>query len=274
MPTTSTTSGDNPGDEVTPPAPVTETDNQTANPGDNLDDASKSTDTTADDGDKPADDSTKSGDTPASKFDDDLDDWAEKRKMPKPENDDQRQAYQEIRDSQRDFTREQQAKKNASELDTTVKDARAEVTTEDDDDDPIVKRQNKLESDLQQEREIRKQSEFYTSNKVTEEEHKQIMTVLKEKLARPTTDAGKRAAVETWTDPDALPDLLDIARSRLSKATDLSSVKTEAARKERERIARESQATGPGRAATTNSTTDVSDQQAAVDRWKKRYGKS
>ncbi len=270
----STTPADNPtnndaaADSTTVTDPKPGTDTQPADSSDNLNDSSKSTDDSAD-GDKPTDGDGK--DAPASQFDDDLDDWIEKRKFPKPTNDEERQAYQDQRNEQRQYTRDQQAKREAADakaLGDEIHKTKPEVNDEDDDDlDPLEKRQNKIEEQLAQERNTRLQSEFYTTNKVTEEEHKAILDIYKEKVSKPTTPEGKKAAFDLWSSPDALGDLLDLARARISKNTDPSLATDEAARKERERIAKESQATSPGRGAKTTTSGKKTPEQERLERF-------
>lgn len=276
----STTPGDNPtnsdagADSITTTDPQPGTDNQPANNGDNLD-PSKSTDPKAADGDtKPADD--KSGktddkgaeDNPASQLDTDLDEWITKRGFKAPETDAEKQAYQDLRNEQRDFTRSRQAGADAAELDKEVSAAKTDNTpaASDEDDEPTEeqKRLDLIEANQERERTTRLQSEFYVTNKVTNDEHKQIMDVIKEKIAARPTVEGKRAAIDLWGNPDSLPDLLDIARARLAKATDSSAVADEAAQKERERIAKESNSRSPGRSAVAPPV----DQSAADERTK------
>lgn len=274
----STTDADNPtnsdasADSTTTTDQNTSTDNQPAGDSDNLD-ASKSTDTTttADDDNQSTDDTNNDSaddDTPALQFDDDIDDWAAKRKLPTPENDEQRVAYQEQRDQQREWTRERQAKKDASDLSKTLSDAKPDDANEDDDDDidPLEKRQNELEAQLKQEKTTRLQSEFYTENKVTKEEAKAILDIMKEKFARPTTPEGKKKAFELWSSPDALPDLLDLAKAKVGQ-TSSDVVADEAARKERERIAKESQANSPGRGAKNQTDGDKTPEQQRLERF-------
>lgn len=272
MPEISTTSADNPADgaasDTTAPAG---TDNQTGKETDNLD-GSKSPETTSADGDKKPADEGKKDDTPASTFDDDIDDWIEKRGLPKPTDDAQKQKYQDLRNEQRSYTRDQQAKKDAAELGKTVADTKPETKNDDDDDlDPLEKRQNKIENELAAERATRQQSEFYATNKVTDAEHKAVLEIYKEKVNRPTTPEGKQKAFELWSHPDSLSDLLDLARARIAKTTDNSAIADEAAQKERERIARESQAKSPGRSATTTTTPDLTNEQARTEALKARY---
>jgi hypothetical protein len=271
MPEVSTTPVDNPDDaaNATPPAPDSGTDNQPAPTGDNLD-GSKPTDG-SDGGDKTPPE--KKDDTPVSTFDDDIDDWIKKRNLPVPTDDAQKQEYQNLRNEQREFTRERQAKKDAGVLGDVIADTKKDILTDDDEDDETEKRLNKLEADRVAERETRLQSEFYTTNKVSDTEHKAILDIYREKTSRATTPEAKKAAVELWSSPDMLPDLLDLARAKIAKTTDNSAVADEAARKERERIARESEANSPRGAASTTSTQDKTADQAAIDRWKTRYNK-
>jgi hypothetical protein len=282
----STTPGDNPtnGDGAadattsTDPQPGTET--QPADKGDNLDDSSKSTDdTTPADGDtKPADDSKsdedKLDDTPASQLDEDLDEWIESRKAPKPTTDAERQAYQDLRNEQRDYTREQQAKKDAADLAKTIdadKDENTPDADEDEEDDELEKTVKELKADRDQERTTRLQSEFYQSNKVTPDEHKQILDLIKEKVAARPTKESKLAALNLWGSPEMLPDLLDMAKARIAKTADTSTVADEAAQAERERIAKESNAKSPSRSASTTTTSDKTEEQARQDALRDRY---
>ena len=303
MPEPSTTpdddqkNGDGAADTTTSTGNDTGTDNQPADKGDNLDEASKSTDTTdSADGDKTStddksDSDDKSGDddkgegadddTPASKFDDDLDDWAAKRNMPKAETDEQRQAYQDLRDSQREFTKKRQAEKEAAnsaelakandDLKSELKGDDAEGADDDDDEkDPLEKTVEELKADRDAERTTRLQSEFYQSNSVTDAEHKQILEVIKEKVNRPATTEGKLQAHAIWTHPSALPDLLDIARARIANSTDKSAIADEAAREERERIAKESQAASSGRGAkVTTPAKEKTDDERRLELWDK-----
>lgn len=291
MPEPSTTPGDNPtnndakaeGTTVTDPQPGT--DNQPAPTGDNLDEASKSDDKTPADDKKPADDNKPDDgkpaegteDAPASQLDEDLDEWIEKRKLPPATTDEQKQEYQNLRNSQREYTREQQAKKDAADLASTVDDLKEEnkpdPDDDDDEDDELAKDVKELKARDEAREVTRLQSEFYTSNKVTSEEGKQITDILKEKIASRPTKEGKIAALELWSKPEMLPDLLDIARARLTKATDTSAVADEAARLERERIAKESNANSPSRAASSTTTSDPSEDEARRKRFEERYKK-
>lgn len=269
---------DAPAESTTATDPNTGTDNQPADKGDNLDESSKSTDTSSTDDDKSTDTKTsdKTDDTPASQFDEDLDDWITKRGLKVPETDAEKQSLQDLRNEQREFTRERQAKKDAEELAKTRKDAAPEESDDEDDElDPIEKRQNEIERQLAEERTTRMQSEFYTDNKVTPDEHKALIEVMKEKFAAPTTPEGKKRAFELWSSVEALPDLLDLARARVAKTTQ-STVAEEAAREEREKIERESNASSPGRSAsqhTPSGNKDVNSDAARLERFKARYNK-
>lgn len=264
----STTTEDNSSDDASKSTTVTNpevTDNGTAT-GDNPD-ASKSADTTvADDGKS----TTTTDDKSSAKFDDDIDDWAVKKGYPKPETDEQRAAFQQSRDEQREFTRSRQADKAAADAKTLgkeIKDLKPSDESDDDDLDPIEKRQNKIEAQLEEERNTRLQSEFYVDNKVTNDEHKAILDLMKDKINRPTSPEGKKRAFDTWTSPEALPDLLDLARAKIANGTDRSVIEDEAARKEREKIAKESNANSPGPNARTRSDGKKTPEQERLDRF-------
>lgn len=240
----STTVVDNP-DENQDPNNTTEDQNPT---GDNLD-TSKSTDTSD------ADDTNTDGedDSPASKFDPDLDEWAAKTNRAKPETDRERELYQELRNSQREFTRDRQAKKASDDVNSAIQDAKPADNKQDEDDDdntdPLEKKVAELEAANIEERNLRMRSEYFETKGVTEEESKVMGEILKEKV-----DKGGQKAFEYWTDPDNLIDWHDLARARLATTTDTSAIEAEAARKERARIAKEQHASGPSRSATTQST--------------------
>lgn len=275
-PTDPTPAADNPADVVTDPSadPAAAGDGTGSNANDPTN-PSKSTDTHTADGDKTpaAGEPSADKDAPAP-LDSDLDQWIDKRGLPKPENDEQKRAYQDTRNSQREYTREQQAKKDADALGKTVTDATKELkkpTDADDDDDPVVKRMAELEKSNAAERNVRLQSEFYTTQQVTPDEHKLILDIFKEKVDTQPTDEAKLRAVDLWGSPTMLPDLLDIARARLAKATDNSAVEDKAAREERERIARESNAKSPGRNASSTTTSDKSEDAARLERFRDRF---
>lgn len=274
MPELSTPADDS-AEVVTPPAPDA-ADTKTPESGDDLDtNASKSDDTVVADDDK-SKDTTKTDDAPASKFDDDLDDWITKRGLKVPETEAEKQSLQELRNDQREFHSERQAKKDADELAKAQADAKSDVTTDEDDEeelDPLEKRQNELDAKFEAEKTTRLQSEFYTVNKVTPEQHNALLSVMKEKFAAPATPEGKKRAFELWSSVDALPDLLDLANARLAKAGQ-STVAEEAAKAEREKIERESQSKSPGRNATHTSTSDKTEDQQRLERFKARYNKT
>lgn len=238
---------------------------------------SKSDPASAADGDK----TPKAGDPPADKdtpapLDTDLDDWAKKRGMPEATTEEQKRAYQDLRNSQREFTRTQQAKKDSDGLNDAVKGAKDDLKPKpgDDPDDERTdeqKRLDALEADRDHERTLRLQSEFYTENKVSSDEHKTILDVLKEKIDKAPNNAAKLKALDYWGSPEALPDLLDIAKARLAKATDTSDVEDKAAQAERARIAKESNAHSPGRSAKNTNPSDKTPEQERTERLKARY---
>mgnify|MGYP000846118151 CR=1 FL=1 len=279
MDETSTTPGNDPtnGDTSTDSSTTstdstsTGTDNQTADNGNNLE-PSKSTDTTSADGDqKPTGDSESNDDSASLNIDEDLDDWAERRGFPKAETDEQRQAYQKTRNDQREFTKSRQAEKDAAlpeDLNKEIQDNKPE--SEDDDDefeDDTEKRLKKLESEREQERVTRLQSEFYTTNNVTESEGKAILDIFKEKVSTPTSPEAKQRAFDYWSSPDALPDLLDLAKARLASSQDTSVIEDEAAKAERERIAKESNANSPGRGAKNPVPGTKTEEQKRLERF-------
>lgn len=266
------------------------TDNQPADKGDNLDPSKSTDDTTAADGDKKPeagsddkgadaddgkkpDDSAKTDDASASpQFDNDIDDWITKRGLPKPENEEQKQEYQALRNSQREYTRAQQAKKDAGELGKAIKDGKQDSTSDDDDLDPLEKEVREIKAEQKAARVSQAQSEFYATanngNPISTDQHKAIMDILKEKVSRPATDEGKLAALDLWGSPDALPDLLDLANARL-KNTDTSVIADEAAQKERERIAKESHANSTNRGAKTATDGTKTPEQERLERFSK-----
>ncbi len=229
------------------------TDNQNADNSDNLD-TSKSTDT-SDDDDKKSTTGEKE-DNSAPKFDTDLDEWAEKTKRAKPENDRDRAYLQEIRDGQREYSRNKQAKDSQTEVDKAIKDSKPADNKEDDEDDerdPVEKRQDDLEARLAESEALRARESYFNEKSVSPEESKTMGEILKEKV-----DKGGKAAFDYWTNPDQLEDWHALAKARLTSSTDNTAIEQEAARKERARIAKEHQAGGPSRNATTTESNDKS----------------
>lgn len=276
------TPADNPPADVppstTPPVDPAGTGDGTAPKGDNPD-PSKSTDPNAADGDKKPTAGEPGTVAPPAflTLDNDLDTWIEKRGFPKPTTDAEKQAYQASRNEQREFTRQQQAAKSgkaANELDTTVKDVKEKLKPADDSDDledPVEKRLAAIEEERNNERDLRLKSELYAREQVTTEEHDTIKTILMEKVDKAGTDAQKLEALDYWGAPAQLSDLLDIARARLVKGVDNSADLEKAAQEERERIAKESNASSPGRSATTPPSGDKTPDQERTERLKARY---
>jgi hypothetical protein len=227
------------------------TDQQTDSQVDNLDDTSKSTEQSADEDKKSETESEDSA--PTSKFDTDIDEWAETTKRPKPTTDEERTLLQEIRDGQREFSRSKQAKDSQKEVDTAIKNAKPadnkQDDEEDDDSDPLERRQNELEAKLAESESIRLRSEYFSQESVTEKEAGVMGEILKEKV-----DKGGQEAYDHWTDPANLDDWHMLAKARLSTNKDTTVIEEEAARKERERIAKESQANGGARNAQSTET--------------------
>lgn len=234
------------------------TDSRTADDktGSDNSDTSKSTDASGDD-DKSTTTDKKDDTSSAPKFDTDLDEWAEKTGRPKPTTDRERELYQEIRDSRREFSRSKQAKDATTVADKAIADAKpADTKTDDDDDrDPVEIRQDNIEAQLRDERHMRLRGEYFVEKSVTPEESKVMGDILKEKVERAKTPEAKKQAYDYWTHPDQLEDWHMLAKARLgaSSATDTTVVEEEAARKERARIAKESQAAGGNRNATTTT---------------------
>lgn len=190
----------------------------------------------------------------ASKFDDDLDEWAKKTNRAVPTTDSERKLLQEIRDGQREFSREQEAKKATAAVQDAMKDSKPADNKQDDegdDDDPLAKEVAELKASNRSERTARLQSEYFSTHPVTPEESKVMGEILKEKV-----DKGGQSAYDYWTNPDNLEDWHTLAKARLNATTDTTAIETEAARKERVRIAKEQQANGPSRNAKSTATSE------------------
>lgn len=245
-------------------ADSTSTEQQTGQDANNLD-SSASSDTSSDS-------TSQQVDTPA-KFDSDLDEWIGKRGLSAPADDTQKQALQDLRNEQREFTRTQQAKKDVDVLKDGIESVKPPVATNTDEDfvDPLERRMNELDSRYNEERATRLRSEYYTSNNVTPEESQSILDIFKEKMERPTSDAGKREAFAYWSKPEALSELHELAKARIIVAAGTTGVAEKAAREERERIAKESQANSPGRNAKNTTTSDKTPEQERTERLKARY---
>jgi hypothetical protein len=273
MDESSTTATDNPSeagasisfDEA--PITATETSTQTAETttdSDNLD-TSTSTDTTATADSSPADDVTAT-DTPASTFDEDLDDWIAKRGL-KAETAEEKQSLQDLRNDQREFTRSQQAKKDAQALSDEINAQKTNPEEEEEYDDPAEERIAKIEARLEAENVTRLQSEFYSTVDPTDDEHKAMLEIFNEKMAAATTPEAKQRALEIWGNPSALPDLHDLARARVMKATDNSAALEAAKREERERIAQESNANSTKRGAKATTSGELTPEQQRLKRF-------
>lgn len=244
----------------------TSTDQQTDSNVDNLDTSNQDQNQSGDD--KNNDSNNDGGtDTPAT-LDDDIDEWISKRGFT-AETDEQKQSFQKLRNEQREFTRAQQAKKDSDALADDISKIRDENKADDDDDedDEYEKRFKALEADREAERNTRLQSEFYTENKVSDAEHKVILDLIKEKVARESSKDAKLRAIDLWGHPNALPDLLDLAKARISKSADTSDAEEAARQAERDRIAQESNATSTKRGAKTVTTGDKTPEQQRLERF-------
>lgn len=220
-------------ESTTTDAPQAEvTDQQTLPTENNLENTSTQSETTQVDGQQEVAESTPT-------FDSDLDEWAAKTGRSAPTTDRERELYQEIRDSQREYTRTRQSGTARHDVEKTLREVEPEPYDKQGDGeyDPYQEQQNRLERMFYEERANRLRGEFFHEHNVTSEQADMMGQILKEKI-----DKGGRAAYDFWTNPDNLGDWYMLAKARLATEPDLSSVEAEAARAERERIAKESQA--------------------------------
>lgn len=193
------------------------------------------------------------------KTDDDLDAWAEKAGFGRPSTDLERKLLQERRDSQREFTRSHEPKKLAEGLDKSIKDQEATLDKPADTakDNTSEARIAALERSAQEERTARLQSEFITEKKVTEAQIALMGTILEEKIAAAATPEEKRAELEYWSNPKRLQDWHTLAAAREMTSVGKEAIEAAAAQRERERLARESHATAPGRSSRSTVPQDA-----------------
>lgn len=248
---------------------TTTTEQQTGTEGaDNLD-TSTSTETSETD-DKSGEGASETKTAPALTIDDDLEDWAEKTGRAKPETDKEKALYQEIRNNQREFSKNQEAKKAQDALKTDTEEAKPD-DSEEEFDDPLEERMAKLEAERQAERTARLQSEYFSENSVSEDEAKAMGTILKEMVESEDTPEEKKATFDYWTHPKRLAKWHKLAKAELgSGAVDTKAVADKAAQQERERIARESHSNGPTRNASTTPAEKSAEQKRTDDllkRW-------
>jgi hypothetical protein len=221
--------------------------------------SSKSTDGGSGDDDK----QSKTGDTTddstsAPKFDTDLDEWAGKTGRPVPTTDRERELYQEIRNGQRNFSRENQ-KDAAQSIETAIEKAKPGDNKQDDEDDDedaqLAKDVADLKRQNREERNLRMRSEYFADKAVSTEESTAMGLILQEKVDKATSPAEKQRVLDYWTNPEQLEDWHNLAKARLTtEGTDKALIEEEAARKERERIAKESHAAGGSRNASTGGS--------------------
>lgn len=234
-------------ESTTTDVPQTEvTDQQTLPTENNLENTSTQPETPEVDGQQEVAESTPT-------FDSDLDEWAAKTGRSAPTTDRERELYQEIRDSQREFTRTRQSETARHDVEKTLREVEPEPYDKQGDGeyDPYQEQQNRLERMLYEERANRLRGEFFQEHNVTSEQADMMGQILKEKI-----DKGGRAAYEFWTDPTNLDDWYMLAKARLATDPDLSSVEAQAARAERERIAKESQAAAASPRSASITQTD------------------
>lgn len=215
----------------------------------------------ADDSSADDDSEEEADDTPASKFDKDIDSWAEKTGRTKPETDEDRVKLQAIRDDARSITRPKEA---ATNFNKTVEDAKPkEISNPDDDADPLAKKVAELEASNKAERAARLQSEYFGANNISAKEADMMGEIVKEK-----TEKGGKAAFDFWSDPANLEDLHTLAKVRLDSPPDNKEIADEAARKERERIEKESKGRGSNRNASNVVSGKKTPEQERLDRFK------
>ena len=273
--TTTAEAGDQQGAEDqqvttgTPPADPQATESQTGNDNaDNLDDTSKST------GDGSAEDNKsteqKTEGTPAS-FDADLDQWAEKTGRPVPTTDYERSLLQDVRNSQREFSREKAAKKAAEALDKSTAEQKP-ATKDDEYVDPLEKGLDDVKDQLAEERAIRARSEYFNQPEIRDsetllEETTEMGVFLKEEMESASSDKERESIFNYWTNPRNTAKWHRMAKARLTDSVDTSAIQEEAARKERERIERESRAGGPSGNASQHTTTEKTEDEKRLERF-------
>lgn len=194
--------------------------------------------------------------TPA--FDTDLDEWAEKAGHDKPETDRERKLLQNLRNSSREFTRDRQSQAQ-TDLNKAIRDATPKV----DDEaivDPLEKDVRNLQVQLRQAESRRLMSEYLSTHTVTNEEQTAMAEVLKEKA-----DRGDMTAFNYLSDGENIADWHALGKTRLAQTTDSSAAVAEKARQEeRERLAKESKASGPNRNAHSNTPAPKKDELAEL----------
>lgn len=239
----------------------TETVTQTTDSqGDNLES------TTADDttGEQSTDEgATDTGEAQSVHFDPDLDEWAEKTGRAKPETDNERKAYQEIRNQAREFGKAKQAKESLKEvsdaLDVSDPTPKSDTAKAGD----IETELQSLKSEVKREKTMRARSEYFQDKNVTVEEAKLMGDIIKE-VANKKDFEG----FNFLTNPDNIETWHMMAQARLSKVAAVRAAE-QAAKVERERFAKESQAGPVNRGAKTISTTEKTEAEKQVERFSK-----
>lgn len=239
--------------------------------GDDADDSetSESDDESEDDDESETEDADdEESDEDTSEFDDDLDAWAEKTHRAVPENDADRKILQELRNSQREYSRTQEAKKSGDKVKDAITSNKPETPKPDKKADPLEARLDRMEAERQEETNTRLRSEFFSSSDVSDEEATAMGEILTEKVTEAKTPAEKQAEYNYWTNPKHLKDWHALAKGRLATAPDTAKIEADAARKTREKIAKESKANGSARNASNTRTSEKTEDQARLERFK------
>lgn len=238
--------------------------------GDDADDSetSESDDESEDDDESETEDADDESGEDTSEFDEDLDAWAEKTHRAIPESDADRKILQELRNSQREYSRTQEAKKSADKVKEAVDANKPEEPKPTKKADPLEARLDRMEAERREETNTRLRSEFFSSSDVSDEEATAMGEILTEKLAEAKSATEKQAEYSYWTNPKHLKDWHALAKARVATAPDTAQIEAEAARKTREKIAKESKANGSSRSASNTRTSEKTEDQARLERFK------
>lgn len=203
-----------------------------------------------------------------SKFDKDLDDWATKRGY-KLTDDSVRRIAQDARNAQRELRATQEANAVAAKLNSVLGDEPAtppaQNNTEADEhpEDPYYfdpdaelrkefkEFQNWTKQQLETSTGLRLQSEFVSTNNVTEAESEAMVSLVKSEK-----EAGNLEAVRFLSDPKNLQTLYKLAKLEMAENANNDGVAEKVRAQERERLAKISQAGGPNRSSKSTVTND------------------
>lgn len=201
-------------------------------------------------------DESKDKDAPASKFDSDLDEWADKRGFGKLSTETERKLAQQNRDNQRAFSQSQQNIQSKVGLKSTIDKAKADVVKpkESDDSDTEFDDTSQLAQEVADLKLQVAHQDYFQVNGLSHDEEKAMGDILQEQLDLvPESDvAGRKAVLESWVKPGNLKNWHTLAKVKVGEADGSSDLDSEAIRNdERNRIAKESQAKGVARGAST-----------------------